>query len=108
MYTYISNDHTGNERLQVEVVPHFRSLYRSLLATTVYQDATELAAKIHKFLHAHPDDIKEILRDVGRLDAESSRTFDDVFKSFRVCAVTGSPSQRRNVSLTHVNLRFNE
>lgn len=56
-------------------------IYSSLLATTGYQDTTELSAKIHKFSHAYPDEIKEILSDKVRLREESSRACEKDFQS---------------------------
>lgn len=108
MFTYIAADQNGNERLRLEVAPHAGSLYRSLLASNHTEDWSALAIKIHKFSHAHPDDIREILRDGGKLDAASSHACDEVFESCLVCAGTGRPAQHKKVSLTHVNSKFNE
>lgn len=106
MFTYIAADHDGNQRLRLEIVPHAKS-YRTLLASHLQHDARTIATKIHAFSHAHADDIKAILKDVGRLDADAARACDEVTESCGICASTGRPAQHRKVSLTHVNSAFN-
>lgn len=108
MFTYITPDHHGNNRLRLEVVPRDNVTYRSLLCTNQAQDATATVAKIHRFSHAHSDDMKAILQDAGRLDAETKQACDDVLNSCPVCVTTGRPAQHRKVSLTHVNAAFNQ
>lgn len=108
MFTYISPDRNGNDRLRLEVVAYVNSLYRSLLAAHLQHDSLAVATKIPFFSHAHADDIKSILRDAGRLDADTSRACDKVAESCPICASTGRPAQHRKVSLTHVSSAFNQ
>lgn len=90
------------------MVPHANGSFRALLAAHLQHDALKVATKIHALSHAHSDDIKAILRDAGRLDAEASRACEEVVQSCVVCASTGRPAQHRKVSLTHVNSSFNQ
>lgn len=67
-----------------------------------------MVEKMHRFSHAHTDDMKAILQDAGRLSNEAKRACDDVFNSCPVCVTTGRPAQHKKVSLTHVNSEFNQ
>lgn len=68
MFTYIAQDCTGNDRLRLEIVSDANNDYRSLLAS---HQAGNMASKIHRFSHAHADDIKEIFCDCGRLTPDT-------------------------------------
>lgn len=108
MDTYILKDHTGNDRLRLEISPNSIGRHRALLAATKPSDVINHAAKIHSFSHAHPDDIRAILKDSGLLTRDSSRACDEAVASCIVCTSTGRPAQHCKVSLTHVNSAFNE
>lgn len=108
MFTYIAPDRNGNNRLRLEVIPQSTTSYRSLLSAHHDVDSTTLVAKMHRFSHAHSDDMKAILSDAGRLDEGAKRACEEVFKACPICATTGRPAQHRKVSLTHVNEEFNQ
>lgn len=74
----------------------------------IRKETLEIIVNIHRFSHAHPVDIKEILRDVGKLTQESSKKCEEVRKTCPVCAQTDRPAQHRKVSLTHVKYEFND
>lgn len=53
--------------------------------------------------------MNSILRDAGRLDAESTRACDDFFTACQVCVTTVRSAQhRKEVSLLRVNAAFNQ
>lgn len=108
MLTYISPDRTGNDRIRLEVVSHANSSYRSLLVAHLQHDFLAVANKIKYFSHTNSDNIKAILRDAGRIDADASRTCNDVFQSCSICAAIVRPAKNRKISLTHVNYAFNQ
>lgn len=93
--------------MRLELVPHENSSYGYIIAKNLQHETIEVATEILEFSHEHSEDIKEILRVAGRLDAHESRVCEEVFQSYTVCTATCRPAEHRKVSLNHVKYPFN-
>lgn len=81
MFYNIATDPIGSKRLRIEVVQHHRSLYSSIIPTNQPQDSVALALEINIFYNEQTDNIREILRDGGKLGDISSRASEEEFES---------------------------
>ncbi|PXF40003.1 hypothetical protein BWQ96_10281 [Gracilariopsis chorda] len=64
--------------------------------------------KIHQFTNATATEMKAILKEAGNLMDALSQPCDAIHDACDVCASTGRPAHRKNVSLTQVSEAFNE
>lgn len=106
--TYITTDQQGNKRLRMEITTHQQSSISTMMANIAKRPDINLAKKLHKFTHAHYQDMKAILRDAGQLKPSLEEACERVYNACPICASSGRPSDRRKVSITHVNRAFNE
>jgi len=68
----------------MEVVPHVRSTVASLMATSHGRTELSIAKKVHRFTHAHSDEMKALYRTAGLLTPELADAFDQVHTA---CAI---------------------
>lgn len=108
LYTYISEDDTGCERLRIEIVPHDRTTVLSLMWNIVKGPEIYLVKKIHRFTHAPAEEMKALFKDAGMATAKLDAACDKNFGACEIYVSSEEPKQRKKISLTHVNNAFNE
>lgn len=108
MYTYIAEDETKCRRLRLEIIPHTRATARSLMGNVIKRPELNMAKKIHRFTHAHSDEMKMLFKDAGMLTPVLKAACEKVHDACEICVSSGEPKKRKKISLTHVNSAFNE
>lgn len=106
VFTYISNDDDQNPRLRIEIAPHRGSSMKMLLSGILKQTEMNLAKNPHRFLHASPEDTISLLKDAGVSSMPLENACQKVHAACKICASTGRPHLKRNISLTYVNEAF--
>lgn len=61
IYTYVDTDLNGNDRLQVEILPHQRSTTKILLENSSKHVGNNAEKKIHGYTHAASVEMKSLL-----------------------------------------------
>ena len=102
-------------RTRIELLPrpdntqaqHVTSLL-SNLRRTVDRNPRTFAARVHRYTHVHPEQLKEVCKAAGILTDDLASAIDTVDASCNICIQHGRPLPSKKVSLTHVNEAFNE
>lgn len=107
-FTYIASGQTRNQRLRIDIAPHSRLTIRSLMANLTKSHDFNLAKRIHRYTHANAEEIKTLLRDAGRLSTSTEFACEKVYKNCKICASSGRPVEKREISVSYVNKAFIE
>ena len=116
--TYITSDSPDRPlclRTRIEILPrlndaqtpHVTSLLSSL-SSSVGRNPEAFAARVHRYTHVHPDQLKELCSTAGILTNDLASAIDTAGSSCRICIEHGRPLPAKKISLTHVNETFNE
>lgn len=106
-HIYYSEDESKNLCCRLQLVVHPSSTVTTFFSAHLATTDDMTAKKIHRFTHAHPDEVFKILKDVGIYSPSVMNVYRELTSSCDLCLSSGFPSPRRKISLTHVNEAFN-
>lgn len=101
----------NNERLLVQVARHLLRSVGSLMAnghSLSQRDPLVFTKCLHSYMHAKSNELQAICKDADILTETLEDTMAKVAKAFEISARTGRPISSKNLSVTHVNERFNQ
>lgn len=78
------------------------------MANIMKRPTINLAKKLHKFTNEHHRDMKSIIQETGQLVAGMEESFGRVHNECPIFASSGRPTDRKMVSMTHVNRELSE
>lgn len=67
-----------------------------------------LVKKIHRFTHATPGEMKQLLDDADTSTPHLEDAYDNVHEACAISACNGHPGDQRKFSVTHINSTFYE
>lgn len=108
VYTYLSCDEHGNERLRLELVSHNYTMVRSLYAKKSRNIKLNGVKKMHRLTHAKAQEMIGLLKDAKMCDRETEVDCKKVASACTLCAQSVKSVPSRNILLSHVNKAFNE
>lgn len=105
---YISGRNKFNKRAYLDIIGLVRKA-NTLMATNrgSYIRPLTLAKRIHRYSHAPPRDMIEMLTRTGCPREQAEVISRKIAESCLICSQTGLPLPTRKVSLTHVSEAFN-
>lgn len=108
LYKYITNETTGNQRMRLEVVPHEDTTVRTMLAKTHTRQEMNMAKRRHRFGHRTDHEMCKIMAGTD-LDKDRVRdACEEVHEACPICATTGRPGTKKNISTSHINEAIND
>lgn len=108
MYTYIEDDYTGCARLRMELVPHTKSIMRSMMTPTDKRRELTMAKRVYRFGHASVNYMVCLMKPTGYDIGKIKEACAKVYNACSICAASGRPADRKKVSTTHINAAFND
>lgn len=107
IHTYVVQDTRRNYQSRLQIVPHSRSSLSTIMSSNNKKEI-QMSKQIHRFGHACAKDLKLLMKPTNYNEEKVKITWLKVKSACTNFPSSGTPTDRKKVSTTHINDAFNE